>query len=188
VQARRVRSDSDIGRHRQREPRTHGRAVDPGDDRLSVSNRNARRNRPTQPFSSSTCSWSDSPVSTDESSPPPRSRPEQNASPLPVNATTRTLSSVWASLTARTMLQPSEAVSAFFRCGRSSRNTLTCPTVSAASCDIAQGCHARRAHAVGSGAHGSPTTTERCANHPVSTRVALSRIRPGRRPPAGHRW
>ena len=31
---------------------------------LSVSNRSASRNRPTQPFSSSTCSWSDSPVST----------------------------------------------------------------------------------------------------------------------------
>jgi catechol 2,3-dioxygenase-like lactoylglutathione lyase family enzyme len=41
------------------------------------------------------------------------------------------------------MLQPSEEVSAFFRCGRSSLSTLTCPTVSAASCDIAQGCHAR---------------------------------------------
>src|SRR5262245_57063489 len=116
---------------------------------LSVSNRRARRNRPTQPFSSSACSWSESPVSTGASSPPPRSRPEQNASPLPVSATTRTSSSASASFTARTMLQPSEGVSAFFRCRRSSLNTLTCPTVSAASCDIAQGCHGpfARAHA-----------------------------------------
>src|SRR5215213_6361666 len=45
---------------------------------LSVSKRNASRNRPTHPFSSSTCSCSDSPVSTVSPSPPARSRPEQS--------------------------------------------------------------------------------------------------------------
>ena len=48
----------------------------------------------------------------------------------------------YASPIARRMTQPSDDVSAFFRSGRSSLSTLTCPRVSVIKGDIKPGCHA----------------------------------------------